>query len=220
MKAIVAHHSAPVLDGLAELVRDVAGLEDVVKAHSAAECLSLAHDLPVGLAVVDRALAPGGIALLCRDLCRRGVPVIALARTDSPDHLDLLSAGVSGLVLPDEDGLPALKEAVETVLAGDAYVPPRLLGTLLRGLIVRTRRASTSTDGIDRLSPREREVLALLAVGEDDRGIARELVISPHTAKTHITRVLGKLDVHSRIDAAALALEHGLVTPSTREARP
>ena len=152
------------------------------------------------------------------ELTDRGVAVVVLTQATGPDHLEVVSAGASGLVLVDRDGPRALGEAVSTVLSGHPYVPPSLLGSLLRALVQRDRAGGATPVDLQRLSPRERQVLALLATGQDDRGIARALVISPHTAKTHVTRVLGKLGVSSRIEAADLAVRHGIGPGSARQA--
>ena len=103
----------------------------------------------------------------------------------------------------------AFQVAVTTVFEGHAYIPPPLLGGLLHELVQSNRAQQPVADArFDRLSKREREVLDLLAAGKDQVGIARTLVISPQTARTHIQNVLGKLEVHSRLEAVALALEH------------
>ena len=82
-----------------------------------------------------------------------------------------------------------------------------MLGTLLRTLIERRRAHAAAVELHDRLSDREKQVLTLVAEGLDKDAIARELVISPHTARTHIQNVLTKLEVHSRLEAAALVAE-------------
>jgi DNA-binding NarL/FixJ family response regulator len=86
-----------------------------------------------------------------------------------------------------------------------------MLGSLLRDLIQRRRHEDEAVELFSRLSKREKGVLALLAEGLDNDAIARELVISPHTARTHVQNVLRKLDVHSRMEAARLALDYNLV---------
>lgn len=132
---------------------------------------------------------------------------------DSPDLavlMAILEAGALGYATR-ADPLEDFMRATTAVLGGEASVPPRLLGGLLRNLIDRRRALSEAQRRFARLSPREQEVLRLLADGLDQGEIARELVISPQTARTHIQRVLSKLEVHSRMDAARLAHENGLV---------
>jgi DNA-binding NarL/FixJ family response regulator len=95
------------------------------------------------------------------------------------------------------------------VLRGEAVVPRRLLGALLGTLIQRRRRDNEAAARFARLTRREREILTLVADGEDRQSIARALFISPQTARTHIQNMLTKLEVHSRIEAARFAHEHG-----------
>jgi DNA-binding NarL/FixJ family response regulator len=78
-------------------------------------------------------------------------------------------------------------------------------------LLRRRKEQDRAHNRIARLTPREREVLALLADGADNGDIARVLVISPQTARTHIQNILGKLSVHSRLEAAALVRQNGIL---------
>ncbi len=124
--------------------------------------------------------------------------------------IDVLDAGASGY-LTKEAPLADLIHATRAVNRGDTLVPPRMLGPLLAGLLRRKREQDRAHDRISRLTRREREVLALLAEGADNEGIARVLVISPQTARTHIQNILGKLAVHSRLEAAAFVTQNGIL---------
>ena len=124
--------------------------------------------------------------------------------------VELLDAGVSGY-LTREAPLADLVAATRAVHRGEVLVPPRMLGPLLTGLIRRRKEQDQAYDRIARLTRREREVLALLAEGADNDGIARVLVISPQTARTHIQNILGKLSVHSRLEAAAFVAQNGIL---------
>jgi DNA-binding NarL/FixJ family response regulator len=124
--------------------------------------------------------------------------------------IDALEAGASGY-LTKESPLVDLIEAVRAVHRGEVLVPPRMLGPLLRQLIKRRREHDGALNRMTNLTRREREVLMLLAQGADNEGIAQRLVISPETARTHVQNVLGKLDVHSRLEAAAFVRQNGLL---------
>jgi DNA-binding NarL/FixJ family response regulator len=87
-----------------------------------------------------------------------------------------------------------------------------MLGSLLERLIRRRQEHDEAVRRLSRLTTREREVLTLLAQGGDNDSIAQVLVISPQTARTHIQNVLVKLGVHSRLEAAALAIHNGLLS--------
>lgn len=154
------------------------------------------------------------------DVCSRlsahmGAPrILLLSRV--PQHgllLAALRAGAHGY-LSKEAGLRELVDAITSVARGETFVPPRMLGGLLHELIQRRRQESEVQQRYARLSRREREVLNLLAQGKDHRHIARDLVLSPQTVRTHIQNVLGKLEVHSRLEAVSVAVEHGLVEAS------
>jgi DNA-binding NarL/FixJ family response regulator len=129
-----------------------------------------------------------------------------------PEQSALLRAiedGVDGY-LTGESGLAEVVKAIASVAVGDSVVPPSMLGPLLRGLIDRQREEERALEKLDRLTPREREVLTLVAEGLDDHRIAERLTISPETARTHVHRILRKLEVRSRIDAIALVAPTGV----------
>lgn len=138
-----------------------------------------------------------------------GVHVVLVSGTTDHDVLlAAVEAGVDGYVTK-EAGLSVLVDAVRRVGRGEAVVPPLMLGGLLRSLIVRNRKADQAMRLFMRLTRRERDVLELLVDGCDHAAVADILVISPQTARTHIQNVIQKLEVHSRLEAAALAVEHG-----------
>lgn len=123
--------------------------------------------------------------------------------------VDILDAGASGY-LTREAPLADLIEATRTIRRGETLIPPRMLGPLLTTLLRRRREQDHAYDRLARLTRREREVLALLANGADNESIANVLVISPQTARTHIQNILGKLSVHSRLEAAAFVTQNGI----------
>ena len=144
----------------------------------------------------------------CAPHCR----VLVLgASEDYRALIDVLDAGASGY-LTKEAPLSDLIHATRAVYRGDTVVPPRMLGPLLSGLLRRKKEQDRAYDRLARLTRREREVLALLAEGADNDGIARVLVISPQTARTHIQNILGKLAVHSRLEAAAFVTQNGILS--------
>ncbi|MFI0238354.1 response regulator [Streptomyces sp. NPDC016845] len=127
---------------------------------------------------------------------------------------DALAAGASGFLLKDMQA-ERLFEAVRVVAAGEALLAPtvtrRLIAefTRLRPRAVPPRQAL----GIDALTPREREVLRLIAEGLSNQEIAERLVVGGETVKTHVSRVLAKLGVRDRAQAVVAAYESGLVVP-------
>jgi RNA polymerase sigma factor (sigma-70 family) len=123
-----------------------------------------------------------------------------------------LRAGASGFLLkdvpPDE-----LTSAIRAVAGGDAVVSPRITRELLNRYAAELPAAANERldDPLTELTPREREVLLEVAAGRSNAEIAARLALSEATVKTHVTRILGKLDVRDRVQAVIFAYEHGLL---------
>lgn len=128
---------------------------------------------------------------------------------DEEALLHAIEAGADGYAVRT-NGDVEVGEAVHSIVRGEAVIPPAMLGSLLRRLIQRRRDAANAADRLVELTRREREVLSLLVDGLDQQGIAANLFISPETARTHVQRILRKLDVHSRREAIALVSQAGL----------
>jgi DNA-binding NarL/FixJ family response regulator len=146
--------------------------------------------------------------LICESLesCR----VLVLGQdSDVRQMVEALEAGARGY-LTKEIPLADLIEATRGLARGETMIPPGMLGPLLAHLIHRHRDEEEARRKLGRLTKREREVLSLLAEGGDNDSIAQRLVISPETARTHVQNVLGKLGVHSRLEAAAFVLQSGM----------
>lgn len=137
--------------------------------------------------------------------------VLAVGPDDPEVMVELLEAGAFGYVL-EEAGFERICEAVAQLLDGHAVVPPAMLGTLLRRIVVRRRVERGDAERLAALTGREREVLELVAQGCDNDAIADRLYISPATARTHLQRVFKKIDVHSRAEAVAFAARCGIPT--------
>jgi DNA-binding NarL/FixJ family response regulator len=136
--------------------------------------------------------------------------IVILADSDDQTTLvDAVEAGASGF-LTKQCPLADLIEAARAVNRGETLIPQRMLGGLLSRLIRRRREEEEALRCAAGLTRREREVLALLADGADNETIAQALVISPQTARTHIQNILGKLEVHSRLEAAAFVIQNGI----------
>jgi DNA-binding NarL/FixJ family response regulator len=140
---------------------------------------------------------------------RCGVVFIATSKEDSP-VTDVIEAGARAY-LAKEATLADLIDCVRGVHRGEMLIPPSLVGPLLDDLLDRRRDQREAYEILDRLTPREREVLLLLGGGANNRTIAHELRISEGTARTHVQNLLGKLQVHSRADAAAFVRRSDLL---------
>ena len=128
---------------------------------------------------------------------------------DEGTLLHAVEAGTDGYVA-GTSGIAGLASAVRSLARGETVVPPAMLGPLLRRLIQRRRDAEQVAEKLDDLTRREREVLTLLVDGSGHEAIAASLVISPATARTHVQRILHKLDVHSRAEAIAMIAQTGM----------
>lgn len=141
-----------------------------------------------------------------------GVRVIVLTTFDEDDDvLGAIAAGASGYLL--KDVAPAdLREGVRTVASGDSLLSPAVATTVLAHLGEHLS-SRTRPELIERLTEREREVLARVGRGESNDEIGRSLHISPATARTHVSRLLAKLGARDRSRLVVLAYESGLVRP-------
>ena len=138
--------------------------------------------------------------------------VLILTTFDLDEYVfDALQAGASGFVLKDV-APESLIAAVHTVAAGDALLAPSVTRRLIEAY-TRDHRPTSPPAGIDELTPRELEILTLVARGMSNAEIAERLVVSTATIKTHVGRVLEKLELRDRIQAVVLAYETGIVRP-------
>ena len=147
------------------------------------------------------------------DAATGGTRVLVVTTFDLDEYVfEALRAGASGFLLKDASA-QMLAEAVRVVAAGDAMLSPpvtrRLLGAFAR---LGEPRAPTRSQ-VDRLTERETEVLILVARGRSNAEIAGELVVAEQTVKTHVGRILTKLGLRDRTQAAIFAYETGLVRP-------
>ena len=162
-----------------------------------------------------------GIEATRRILAEAGdkpVAVLMLTTFDLNEYVyEALRAGASGFLL--KDVLPEqLVAAVRVVASGDGLIAPTITKRLIEQF-ARTAPPSTPPAALETLTPREVEVLTLVARGLSNREIAEELVLSESTAKTHLKRLLSKLDARDRVQLVVLAYEAGLVTPGEAATR-
>ncbi|SFJ74827.1 response regulator transcription factor [Streptomyces pini] len=155
--------------------------------------------------------AAGGIALVSRVRTDHPeVRTVVLAERDDPRRAAAaLQAGASGWVAK-ESSLSRLLHVVRGVLRGETHLPPALLTGVLRELTATRRHRTESERLVESLTPREHEVLRCMVAGLGRKAVAERLYLSPHTVRTHMQNVLGKLGVHSTLAAVALARKAGV----------
>ena len=135
---------------------------------------------------------------------------VILAERDDPRlAAAALQAGASGWVAKD-CSLSRLLQVLRGVLRGETHLPPALLTGVLRELTTTRRHRTESEQLVSLLTPREHEVLRCMVSGLGRKAVAERLFLSPHTVRTHMQNVLGKLGVHSTLAAVALARRAGV----------
>ena len=125
---------------------------------------------------------------------------------------DAMAAGASGFLLKTAPPMQ-LVDAVRTVTAGEALLAPTVTRRLIEEFVRRPPPGDAAPERLAGLTEREREVMALIARGLSNGEIAERLYLSGATVKTHVNRILGKLDLRDRVQAVVLAYETGLVRP-------
>ncbi|WP_328890821.1 response regulator transcription factor [Streptomyces sp. NBC_00316] len=194
--------------GLRDLLDAEPGIEVVGEASTAAQAVARGPALRPDVAVLDIRLPDGDGITVCRELRSRMPELACLMLTSFDDEdalLDAIMAGAVGYVLKQIKGAD-LVSAVRTVATGQSMLDPATTARLLHSL--RDPEAAAPQDArLAVLSERERSVLELIGEGLTNRQIAEELYLSEKTVKNHISRLLGKLGVERRVQAAVIAAE-------------
>ncbi len=156
--------------------------------------------------------------LISADEDLAGVKVIILTTFESDEYVyQALRAGASGFLVKDTE--PAeLLQAIRVVARGDALLSPSVTRRLITDLARRPEPPPASGQVLSALTDREREVMALVAEGMSNDEIAARLFLSPLTSKTHVSRIMTKLNARDRAQLVVIAYESGLVTPGSRGA--
>ncbi|TXJ76643.1 response regulator transcription factor [Streptomyces lavendulae] len=193
--------------GLADLLDAEPDISVVGDADTAAHALVRGPALRPHVAVLDVRLPDGDGISVCRELRNRMPELACLMLTSFDDEdalLDAIMAGASGYVLKQIKGSD-LVSAVRTVASGQSMLDPETTARLMRSLRADPEETPSLPPELASLSPRERDILALIGDGLTNREIGRRLYLSEKTVKNHISRLLAKLGVQRRVQAAVLA---------------
>ncbi len=145
-----------------------------------------------------------------------GTHVVILTTFELDDYVSrAIRAGASGFLVKDTEPVELIR-AIRVVASGDALLSPSVTRRLLERVAADLREAPDTTP-LDALTDREREVLALVGQGKTNTEIAHALFLSPLTVKTHVSRIMTKVDARDRVQLVVLAYETGLVRPGWRE---
>ena len=216
IRVLLADDQTLVRAAFAMLVASARDMEVVGEAGSGREAVGAAREVRPDLVVMDIRMPDlDGIEatrLIAADEELAGVRVLVLTTYDTDENIvEALRAGASGFLV--KDTRPAeLLDAIRTVAAGEALLSPGPTARLIERFL-RSPSPAVATGGPECLSDREREVLALVARGLNNTEIAEALGLSPLTAKTHVSRIMGKLGARDRAQLVIVAYESGMVTP-------
>jgi DNA-binding NarL/FixJ family response regulator len=201
--------------GIALLLRGEPGLAIVGEAGDGPAAVEAAGRLRPDVVLMDARMPGGdGVEATARIVGRQpAARVLMLTTYQAGDEVHAaLRAGAAGYVLkdaaPDE-----LVRAIRAVAAGDGWLDPGVTGPVLAGIAAAPPHGPGPGVDLSRLTPREREVLVLVATGLTNRQLMEELVVSEATVKTHVNRLLGKLACETRAQLVAAAFHAGVVTP-------
>jgi DNA-binding NarL/FixJ family response regulator len=214
VRIVVVDDQQVVREGFAALLGTQPDFTVVAIAADGAEAVRVCHEHRPDVVLMDvRMPVMDGIEATALIMAAAGPRVLMLTTFDLDEHVyDALRAGASGFLLKDMTS-ERLFDAVRVVAAGEALLAP----TVTRRLIAEFARLSPQLprppvlSGL--LTPRETEVLRLIAEGLSNPEIARRLVVGEETVKTHVSRVLTKLGLRDRTQAVVVAYESGLVVP-------
>ncbi|MFI5660476.1 response regulator [Streptomyces sp. NPDC051684] len=218
IRVVLADDQTLVRAAFAMLVESAADMEVVGQAGTGREAVAAVREARADLVVMDIRMPDlDGIEatrLLAADEDLAGVKVLVLTTYDTDEHVvEALRAGASGFLV--KDTRPAeLLDAIRTVAAGDALLSPGPTARLIARVLSAPEAPAPANGALGQLSDRERQVLALVARGLNNTEIAEALGLSPLTAKTHVSRIMGRLAARDRAQLVITAYESGLVTPS------
>ena len=214
LRVVIADDQELVRDGF-RLILETSGVEIAGEARDGREAVYLARRRAPDVVLMDIRM-PGMNGLeatrqLAGPEATDPIAVLILTTFDLDEYvLEALRAGASGFLLKDA-GRDQLVEAVRAVARGDALIAPSVTRRLIERFVERT--PSPVPPEADELTPRELEVLRLIARGRSNAELAHDLVISETTAKTHVARILAKLRLRDRVQIVVFAYQHGLIHP-------
>jgi DNA-binding NarL/FixJ family response regulator len=218
IRVLLADDQLVIRAGLRVLLESEGDIVVTGEASDGEQAVALARDTLPDVVLMDiRMPALDGVEatrLIAGDAGLSGVRILILTTLESDEYVfEALRAGASGFLVKDGDVAEVLR-AVRVVAAGEALLSPGATRRLVEELTAWPERGRLEPALLGELTEREREVMALVAYGLTNREIAQRLVISPATAKTHVSRTMVKLHAHDRAQLVVIAYQTGLVVYS------
>jgi DNA-binding NarL/FixJ family response regulator len=220
IRVLLADDQALVRAGFRSLLDSQEDIEVVGEAAGGEEAVRLATGLAPDVVLMDIRM-PGmdGLAatrLIAADPGLADVRVVILTTFGLDDYVfEAIRSGASGFLVKDTEP-DELLQAVRVVAGGEALLSPSITRRLIEEFAAHAK-GPRPTDGLEQLTAREREVMALVAAGLSNDEIARRLFVSPATAKTHVSRAMVKLGARDRAQLVVIAYESGLVRPGWQD---
>jgi len=210
IRVLIADDHAAIRAGLTMILDSAPGIEVVAEAEDGAAAVRKATALRPDVVLMDvRMPGTDGLAATRQVIDAGLAQVIVLTTFDMDEYVyGAMRAGAAGFLLKSVDA-PRLVESVRLVAAGDGVIEPSVTRRLMATFA--TAAPAPAPPGLDDLTQREHDVLVCLGEGLSNQQIARRLGVGEATVKTHVSRVLTKLDLRSRVQAAVLAKDAGLV---------
>jgi DNA-binding NarL/FixJ family response regulator len=219
IRALVADDQEVVRAGFGALLETQEDITVVASAADGSEAVRLALEHGPDVVLMDvRMPVMDGIEatrVICESVADERPRILILTTFDLDEYVyDALHAGASGFLLKDAPA-ETLFEAVRVIAGGEALLAPAITRRLIAEFARLRPRQQARPDVLASLTPRETEILVLVAEGLSNHEIAARLVLSDETVKTHVSHVLRKLGLRDRAQAVVAAYESGLVVPGT-----
>lgn len=211
----IADDQAMVRQGFGALLAAQPDIEVLGEAANGRDAVRAVRELAPDVVLMDvRMPQMNGLDAAREILAHTASKVLMLTTFDIDAYVyTALRAGASGFLLKDAPAEELIR-AVRVIAGGEALLAPSVTRRMIADLVTRSTAPRRSTEELARLTPRETEVLHLMARGMSNAEIAAELFVSDETVKTHVGKVFSKLGIRDRAQAVVIAYETGLVSPS------